>query len=447
MSGPDASADASPDAAAPRRGLIAALEVIAAEAPPEGLSLSELGARLNERAFGVMLFILAIPVCMPFLYGVPQIVALPMMALALQMAAGRDQPWMPAKFGARRLSLASLQRTAQGARKWFGWIEMLARPRLSVLTGPIGERVTGVLFVVFCTSILVPLPTTNTAPGIGIAIAAIGLITRDGLVLLAGLVLGLGWITLLIVGFALFGLAFLDLLSDALRAAAGWGAGNPHVLAAGTGALVLTGIALSRVLRRRAPSPAGDEPARVRAMETPAHPVLRGGDQALRPDVWPLLGAAGSGALLAGAFAFEIFGGLPPCPLCIDQRWAHVWPLIAGIALFALYRFGPALPGLAVRAGSALMAGLFAFATWRAVRHAGLEYGLLDTRCPAADMTGVTLEDVMAQMDTPQVLVACDEVYWSLFGISMAGYNVLFSGALCAISLIVLFRKPARSAS
>jgi len=370
-----------------------------------------------------------------------------MMALALQMAAGRDQPWMPAKFGARRLSLASLQRTAQGARKWFGWIEMLARPRLSVLMGPIGERVTGVLFVVFCTSILVPLPTTNTAPGIGIAIAAIGLITRDGLVLLAGLVLGLGWITLLIVGFALFGLAFLDLLSDALRAAAGWGAGNPHVLAAGTGALVLTGIALSRVLRRRAPSPAGDEPARVRAMETPAHPVLRGGDQALRPDVWPLLGAAGSGALLAGAFAFEIFGGLPPCPLCIDQRWAHVWQLIAGIALFALYRFGPALPGLAVRAGSALMAGLFAFATWRAVRHAGLEYGLLDTRCPAADMTGVTLEDVMAQMDTPQVLVACDEVYWSLFGISMAEYNVLFSGALCAISLIVLFSNPARSAA
>jgi disulfide bond formation protein DsbB len=447
MSGPDASADASPDAAAPRRGLIAALEVIAAEAPPEGLTLSKLGARLNERAFGVILFVLAIPVCMPFLYGVPQIVALPMMALALQMAAGRDQPWLPARFGARPLSLASLQRTAQGARKWFGWIEMLARPRLSMLTGPIGERVTGALFVLFCASILVPLPATNTTPGIAIAIAAIGLITRDGLVLLAGLVLGLGWITLLVVGFALFGLAFVDLMGDAIRAAVGWGAGNPHVLAAGTGALVLAGIALSRILRRRAPSPAGDEPARISTMETPVHPVLRGVDQALRPNVWPLLGAAGSGALLAGAFAFEIFGGLPPCPLCIDQRWAHVWPLIAGIVLFVLYRFGPALPGLVVRTGPALMAGLFAFATWRAVRHAGLEYGMLDTGCPAADMTGLTLEDLMAQMDAPQTIVACDEVVWSLFGISMAGYNVLFSGALCAISLIVLFRKPARSAS
>jgi disulfide bond formation protein DsbB len=446
MSGPDPFADASADAA-PRRGLIAALEAIAADAPPEGLSLSELGARLSERAFGVMLFVLAIPVCMPFLYGVPQIVALPMMALALQMAAGRSQPWLPARLGARRLSQAALRRTASGARKWFGWIETLARPRLSALTGPIGERVTGALFVLFCASILTPLPLTNSTPGIAIAIAAIGLITRDGLVLLAGLILGAAWVSLLVIGFALFGLAFVDLLGDAIRAAAGWGAEHPAILAAALGVAVLAALALWFALRRRAPSPDGGEAARIAVMETPRPTALRRIDQALRPDIWPLLGAAGSAALLAGAFAFEIFGDFPPCPLCIDQRWAHVWPMIAGTVLFALYRFGPALPGLAVRAGSALMAGLFAFATWRAVRHAGLEYGMLDTRCPAADMTGVTLEDLMAQMDTPQTIVACDEVVWSLFGISMAGYNALFSGALCAISLIILFRKPSRSAS
>lgn len=447
MSGADASTDAPHRPAAPRRGLIAALEAIAAGAPADGMSLSELSERLNERAFGVILFVLAIPVCMPFLYGVPQIVALPMMALALQMAAGRSHPWLPARLGARRLSQAALISTAASARKWFGWIEVLARPRLAVLTGPVGERVTGAMFVLFCASILVPLPATNTTPGIGIAIAAIGLITRDGLVLLAGLLLGLGWIILLVVGFALFGLAFIGLLSDALRAALAWAGDHPGLMAAAAGAGLLAALALGFALRRRAASPDGDAAASVEAMETRSHPALGLASRALRPDVWPLLGAAGSGALLAGAFAFEIFGGLPPCPLCIDQRWAHVWPVIAGIALVAFYRLGPALPGLAVRAGSALMAALFAFATWRAVRHAGLEYGLLDTRCPAADMTGVTLEDLMAQMDAPQVLVACDEVYWSLFGISMAGYNALFSGALCAISLIVLFRKPARSAS
>ncbi len=440
-------ADASFETAAPRRGLIAALEAIAADAPPDGLSLSDLGARLSERAFGVMLFVLAIPVCMPFLYGVPQIVALPMMALALQMAAGRAQPWLPARLGARRLSHAALQRTAQGARKWFGWIEMLARPRLRILTGPVGERVTGALFVLFCASILTPLPLTNSTPGIAIVIAAIGLITRDGLVLLAGLVMGTVWVSLLVIGFALFGLAFVDLMGDAIAAGAGWAASHPAALAAALGAAMLAAMALWLALRRRAPSPHGDGSARINAMDTPRPSPLRLIDQALRPDVWPLLGAAGSGALLAGAFAFEILGDLPPCPLCIDQRWAHVWPLMAGIALFALYRFGPVLPGLAVRAGSVLMAALFAFAAWRAVRHAGLEYGVLDTGCPAADVSGMTLEDLMAQMDTPQTIVPCDEVVWSLFGISMAGYNALFSGALCAISLIVLFRKPARSAS
>lgn len=70
----------------------------------------------------------------------------------------------------------------------------------------------GGVFVLFCASILIPLPATNTTPGIAIAIASIGLITRDGLLVLAGLVFGLLWITLLIVGFTFFGAAFLDML-------------------------------------------------------------------------------------------------------------------------------------------------------------------------------------------------------------------------------------------
>ncbi|WP_199200545.1 exopolysaccharide biosynthesis protein [Alkalicaulis satelles] len=440
-------ADASFETAQPRGGLIAALEVIAREAPEEGLTLTELGARLGERAFGVILFALAIPVCMPFLYGVPQIVALPMMALALQMAAGRAQPWLPARLGARRLSRAALMRTAQGARKWFGWVERLARPRLRVLTGPVGERVTGALFVLFCASILTPLPLTNSTPGIAIAIAAIGLITRDGLVLLAGLILGAAWIAILTIGFALFGLAFVELMSQAIRAAASWGGAHPLALTSATAAGLLALFALWMGLRRRAPSRSGRESDNVDAMAPPPHPALRLIDRVMRPDLWPLIGAGGSAALLAGAFAFEIFGDFPPCPLCIDQRWAHVWVVIAGLGLGAIFRFAPTLPDLAMRAGAGLMAAFFAFAAWQAMRHAGLEYGLLDTQCPAADISGLTLEQLMAQLDTAQTVVACDEVVWSLFGISMAGYNALVSGALCAISLLVMFRKPVRSAS
>lgn len=212
-----------PDEAAPRRGLVAALEVIAAGAPADGLSLQEFSEALGERAFGLILFALSIPVCIPLLYGIPQIVSLPMIAIALQMAIGRTQPWMPRRFGARRLSKAGLQQMASGARRYFGWVERLARPRLMWLSGPAAERLIGAVFVVFIASILIPLPATNTLPGIGVAIASIGLITRDGLLVLTGLAIGIGWILLLGIGISLFGPAFIELFKTFLKGMLGLG--------------------------------------------------------------------------------------------------------------------------------------------------------------------------------------------------------------------------------
>ncbi|NBC47491.1 MAG: exopolysaccharide biosynthesis protein [Gammaproteobacteria bacterium] len=215
--------DAATDEVVPRGGLIAALQVIAAEAPAEGMTLHDFTHALGERAFGLMLFALSIPVCIPLLYGIPQIVSLPMMAVAIQMALGRAEPWMPQRFGARMLGKAGLQQMAAGAGNYFGWIERLARPRLLLLSGPTAERLVGAVFVVFLASILIPLPATNTLPGIGIAIASIGLITRDGLLVLAGLAIGVAWIALLLVGIALFGPAFIDLLKDAVKSLLGLG--------------------------------------------------------------------------------------------------------------------------------------------------------------------------------------------------------------------------------
>lgn len=199
------------------RGLISALEEIAAAAPDEGLSLGEFVDALGERAFGIILFAMALPISIPFLYGVPQIMAVPMMALSAQMMLGREEPWLPGKFKQRQIHKTGLDRMAAGGRKWFGWLEALARPRLIFLSGPTAERVVGLVFVIFCASILVPLPATNTTPGIALAIAALGLLTRDGLLVLAGLALGLAWVTLLVTLFLFFGDAAVDVLKDFIR--------------------------------------------------------------------------------------------------------------------------------------------------------------------------------------------------------------------------------------
>jgi hypothetical protein len=189
------------------------LETMAAEAMPDGLSLKSIFDRLDERAFGAGLFILALPCAIPFLYLVPQIVALPMLALTLQMLAGRSEPWLPEKFGSRKIGKDGLTRMAVFGRKWFGWLEIITKPSLIWLTGKRAERVVAVFLTLFCASILLPIPGTNSVPAMGVAIAAFGLMARDGRLVILGLIIGSIWISLLIAA-ATFGFsAASDLIS------------------------------------------------------------------------------------------------------------------------------------------------------------------------------------------------------------------------------------------
>jgi hypothetical protein len=189
--------------------------MLAGTAPPEGFTLREILDRLDESAFGAGLFLLALPCCIPFLYGVPQIVALPMLALAVQMLLGREEPWLPGMLARRRIDRRNLELIASGGRKWFGWIEVLIRPRFSVITGRRSERIIGLFLVLFCASILVPLPMTNTVPGMAVAVVAFGLMQKDGLAVSAGLVLGTAWVGALITG-AVLGLNVISGLASAL---------------------------------------------------------------------------------------------------------------------------------------------------------------------------------------------------------------------------------------
>lgn len=184
--------------------LLQTIEALAARAPEEGFSLRAIFDQLDESAFGAGLFLLALPCCIPFLYGVPQVVSLPMMALAAQMAMGREQPWMPEKLGNRKIDRKGLTQMASGGRKWLGWIERIVRPRFTMITGKRSERVIGLFLCIFCASILVPLPMTNTVPGFAVAIASFGLMQKDGLMVIAGLVIGSAWVSGLI-GAVMFG--------------------------------------------------------------------------------------------------------------------------------------------------------------------------------------------------------------------------------------------------
>jgi disulfide bond formation protein DsbB len=135
----------------------------------------------------------------------------------------------------------------------------------------------------------------------------------------------------------------------------------------------------------------------------------------------PLLGSI---LLLGGALAFQYLGGLAPCHLCVLQRWPHGIAVGLGVLILAWPRRGlAALAGLVVLAGAGI-----------AVYHVGVEQAWWPgpTACtapaPGAGSAGELLDEILA---TPVVL--CDQVAWSLWGISMAGWNAIASVGLALL--------------
>ena len=127
---------------------------------------------------------------------------------------------------------------------------------------------------------------------------------------------------------------------------------------------------------------------------------------------------AGSAALLGGALLFQHVGGLAPCEMCIWQRWPHAAALGLGLLAWAL-RSNRALVALAAVA-VLVSGGLGVF-------HAGVEQHWWPgvTACSASLASGSTDDIMRSILATP--LVRCDAIAWSLFGISMAGWNAVLS--------------------
>ncbi|MEO0939723.1 MAG: exopolysaccharide biosynthesis protein [Pseudomonadota bacterium] len=174
------------------------LDRLAAEAAGEDVPLSWILTQLHERAFGLFLLILGLPCCIPFLYGVPQIMALPLMFIAAQLLIGRTVPWLPARLGARRVTAATLRALASRARPWLRRLEAFSKPRLAALTRAPLDQITGAALLAFSASILLPLPLTNTVPGFAVVVIAVGLVQRDGILVILGGVLGTAWIASLV---------------------------------------------------------------------------------------------------------------------------------------------------------------------------------------------------------------------------------------------------------
>jgi hypothetical protein len=163
------------------------------------VTIDELIYLMEERGVAMMLFVLALPMGVPIPVppGINVALSIPLLLLTAQQAIGFEKVWLPKKIRDRAISRQRLDVFLDKTLPWLERIEFLMRPRLKFLTHSLVKRVLGLCGFFMALTICIPLPMTNSAPSFGIACMSMGLLMRDGLAVLAGLFVGLGWIALL----------------------------------------------------------------------------------------------------------------------------------------------------------------------------------------------------------------------------------------------------------
>ncbi|HTI86295.1 MAG TPA: disulfide bond formation protein B [Alphaproteobacteria bacterium] len=145
-------------------------------------------------------------------------------------------------------------------------------------------------------------------------------------------------------------------------------------------------------------------------------------------------------AALAGVFVFQFGFGLIPCELCLWQRLPHALAiLVAGVGLSQTRAAGrmlypdKAMPWRMLTALAAVLALLHLAGAGTAAFHVGVEqhWWAGTEACTGAAPSGLSVEDLRARLlVTPPA--RCDQIAWSLFGITLAGLNLMLEIVLSA---------------
>jgi disulfide bond formation protein DsbB len=154
----------------------------------------------------------------------------------------------------------------------------------------------------------------------------------------------------------------------------------------------------------------------------------------------PLLVLLASAAVVGGALLSQYVGGLQPCELCLYQRWPYYGVILITLVAVAVGRSG--LTGAIL----ALAALAFLIGAGLAFYHVGVEQHWFagPTACTGGGAADDSLEDFRRRLLAQQP-VACDQPQWTLFGVSLAGWNLLASLGLAALCLGAL-RQARRTA-
>ena len=194
--------------------------------PSERLTVGDILLVLRGRAFALLIVLLGLPNCLPMPPPIPFVCGLLLALVAAQIAAGWSAPWLPAPFCGARFPASDMSRAvARALPTLAGWSVGRARgSRCSTPRWPCGWS--RFVLLTLALGLIVAAPIVGQIPlGLAVCLLGLGLVERDGLVVIAGLVVGSVGIALN-VGFVYAIVAALVSVFDLGRPNFGVGRGN-----------------------------------------------------------------------------------------------------------------------------------------------------------------------------------------------------------------------------
>jgi hypothetical protein len=168
-----------------------AIEDVVNKSSADRIPVRDLVDAMQAIGFGLAMMIFAFGIIIPLPPPFPSIIAMPLIVFSLQMIAGYTAPKLPKRFEKITVKRSVVAMLVQKSAPYIRKVEHILRPRLGFVTTPRAERVIGVFALIFSSFIVLPMPLSNFIPGLGILIISFGLLGKDGLVVICGIIVGL----------------------------------------------------------------------------------------------------------------------------------------------------------------------------------------------------------------------------------------------------------------
>ncbi|MCE3046374.1 exopolysaccharide biosynthesis protein [Legionella sp. 16cNR16C] len=161
-------------------------KIVSAHKKEKSISYGELIQSMGERAFGLITILFALPSGLPIsiIPGFSFVFGLPIVFIALHLIIGRKSLWLPARLARQTVDIDTLEKVLSRTRPYLLYIERLLKPRLLFCFSGIAEHIHGLCLLLLSLLLLLPIPLSNFVFAALIICFGLGLIEKDGLLIL-----------------------------------------------------------------------------------------------------------------------------------------------------------------------------------------------------------------------------------------------------------------------